>query len=166
MPKNVTFLILWIWLAVLSGCAPLHPRYESPVVTITSFDAVPTRGLAPNFRIGLRVINPNRTELRLHGLSYSIALEGHTVMTGVSNQLPVIPAYGEGEVVLNASVDLFSSVGFITDLIRNKGKSPISYELKTKLDAGTFHPLIRVSRKGSLSLSEMTHPREQDRISP
>jgi LEA14-like dessication related protein len=142
-----------------SGCATLQPGYETPVVSITSFKAVPTESMVPYFEIGLHVVNPNRTPLNLKGISYTLSLEGHKVMTGVSNELPRIDAYGEGDVVLNASVDLFNSIVFFTDLIRNQKKGDISYSLNAKLDAGTMHPIIRITKTGEISLSPATQTR-------
>lgn len=144
-----SFLILFI-----SGCATLQSGYETPVVSIRSFEAIPTQGMIPQFQIGLHIINPNRSPLNLKGVSYTISLEGHKIMTGVSNELPMIEAYGEGDIVLKASVDLFSSIGFFTDLIRTQGKDKISYSLTAKLDAGSLHPFIRVTQKGQVSLTQ------------
>jgi LEA14-like dessication related protein len=151
--KNV-FLLLFSCLFFFS-CASLQPGYEKPVVSISSFEAIPTGNLIPQFKIGLHIVNPNRTPLKLKGVAYTIALEGHKIMTGVSNKLPDIEAYGEGDVVLNASVDLFCSIGFITDLIRSQNKEELSYSFNAKLDAGTLHPLIRVTRKGEISLNDL-----------
>ncbi len=153
MTRKIHTVLLSFFLLFVSGCAALQPGYETPVVSITSFDAIPTQGLIPQFKIGLHIINPNRSPLNLKGISYTIALEGHKIMTGVSNQLPRIEAYGEGDVVLNASVDLFRSIGFLTDLIRNQKKDQISYRLNAKLDAGSLHPLIKVTQKGHISLT-------------
>ena len=58
----------------------------------------------PRFEIGLHIINPNRQPLTLTGVAYTISIEGYRIMTGVSNTLPVIEAYGEGEVRLEAEV--------------------------------------------------------------
>lgn len=154
MPNKIVVLVSAFFFFFISGCATLQPGYETPVVSITSFEAIPTQGMLPRFQIGLHIVNPNRSDLNLKGVSYTIALEGHKVMTGVSNKLPKIEAYGEGDVVLNASVDLFSSVVFFTDLIRHQKTEKISYSLKAKLDAGSLHPLIRVTKKGELSLSK------------
>jgi LEA14-like dessication related protein len=151
--------ITWYGLFSLSllfvlSCSTLQPGYETPTVSITSFEAVPAQGMIPKFQIGLHIVNPNRSPLDLNGISYTISLEGHKIMTGVSNQLPRIEAYGEGDVVLNASVDLFSSIGFFTDLIRHQKKDKISYRLNAKLDAGSLHPVIRISKKGRISLTQ------------
>lgn len=152
MKKNHALLFI-LFLVFISGCATLQPGFETPVVSITSFKAIPTQGMVPQFQINLHIVNPNRSPLDLKGISYTIALEGHKIMTGVSNKLPRIEAYGEGDVVLNASVDLFSSIKFFTDLVGNK-KNQISYSFNAKLDAGGLHPLIRATKKGQISLKQ------------
>lgn len=152
MNKKITTALLSFFLLFVSSCATLQPGYETPVVSITSFKVIPTQGLVPQFQIGLHIVNPNRSPLNLKGIAYTIALEGHKIMTGVANQLPRIDPYGQGDIVLNASVNLFSSIGFFTDLIRHQKKDQIAYRLNAKLDAGNLHPLIRVTQKGEISL--------------
>jgi len=154
MTKNVSWALFFILSLLVSGCANLQPIYETPTVSITSFDTIPTEGMIPRFQIGLHIVNPNRTKLQLKGISYTVSLEGHNIIAGVSNNLPEIEAYGEGDIILNASVDLFNSIGFISDLIRNQGKERISYDLNTKLDTGVLQSLIRVSKKGTISLTQ------------
>ncbi len=150
--KNIPLFVLL--LILFSGCATLQPGYETPVVSITSFKALPTQGLIPQFQINLHIVNPNRSPLDLKGISYTISLEGHKILTGVSNKLPMIEAYGEGDVVLKASVDLFSSIKFFTNLMNNPIKDQISYSLNAKLDAGSLHPLIRAAKKGQINLKQ------------
>ena len=157
MTKFTCSVLFALALLFTLSCATLQPGYETPTVSITSFEAIPSQGMIPQFQIGLHIVNPNRSPLNLKGISYTITLEGHKIMTGVSNQLPQIEAYGEGDVVLNASVDLFSSIGFFTDLMRHQKKNRISYSLNAKLDAGSLHPLIRVSKKGEISLTQPSH---------
>ncbi len=153
MLKKNCFAIVLILSVLIVGCATLQPGYETPTVAISSFETVPTQKLVPQFKIGLHIVNPNRTPLNLKGISYTIFLEGHKIMTGVSNKLPKIEAYGEGDVILNASVDLFNSIGFFSDLLRNQKKGQLTYSLKAKLDTGALHPLIRVTKEGIISLS-------------
>jgi len=146
--------LMFILLLLFSGCSTLQPGYEIPVVSITSFKALPTQGLIPQFEINLRIINPNRSPLDLKGISYTISLEGHKIMTSVSNKLPKIEAYGEGDVALKASMDLFRSIKFFTDLMKSQDINNISYSLKAKLDAGSLHPLIYTTKKGQINLKQ------------
>jgi len=140
-----------ITLVALSGCAGIGPGFETPTVTVSSFRALPSEGAMPAFAIGLRVINPNREPLELQGISYTVSLEGHEIIKGVGSDLPVIDAYGEGEIELTASANLFAGIRLITDLMSGSGDS-FKYALEAKLDIGAFRPAIRVRDSGEVSL--------------
>jgi LEA14-like dessication related protein len=149
---------LWIFVMLAlalggAGCAGIQNDYETPSVSVSSFRALPGKGVVPEFEIGLHIVNPNRKALELKGVAYTVSLEGHKVLTGVSNDLPVIEAYGQGDVLLQGRVDLFSSISFFTDLARKGGPRDLSYRLDAKLDVGTLYPVIRISEKGSLNLN-------------
>ncbi len=152
MNRYISILLIAFFGSFLNSCAALQTDYEAPAVSITSFKAIPEEGMVPEFEIGLHIVNPNRSALDLKGISYTVNLEGHNIFTGASNKLPMIEAYGEGDVLLHASVDFFNSLGFFTDLIQNQKRDNLSFSLNVKLDVGTLHPLIRISKKGNISL--------------
>jgi LEA14-like dessication related protein len=146
--KSMVFLTLVI---TVIGCASLEPGFETPTVGITSFRVLPSEGAVPKFEIGLHIVNPNRSSLKLEGLVYSITLEGHKILTGVSNNLPVIEAYGEGDVVLVATADLLNSIGLFASLLQSQ-REIFDYKLDAKLDIGSFRPRIHVVKEGEVSL--------------
>ena len=90
--------------------------------------------------------------LKLQGLSYNVELEGFRVLSGVSNQLPVIEAYGEGDVLLQAKPDLFSTISLFTNLL-NQPRDKFTFSLEALLDVGGLMPKIRVQKEGMLSLA-------------
>jgi LEA14-like dessication related protein len=135
----------------LSACAALNPNFEEPQVSVNSFKVLPGGSLNPTFEIGLRVVNPNSIPLNLKGMSYTASIEGNKVFSGVANQLPIVPAYGEEEIKLNAQADLFGGIKLFADLMKPR-KTPIGYTLKVKLDVGTFALPIRITREGSLTI--------------
>ena len=139
---------------MLAGCATLQPGYESPTVTVTHFRALPDEG-APRFEIGLRILNPNRAPLVLHGIAYDVRLEGHRLLAGVANDLPVVAPYGEADVALVAGVDLLGGLGLIRDLLDAQHDS-LTYRLEAKLDAGPLRPAIRIDHEGRLTLGRDT----------
>jgi hypothetical protein len=139
-------------LLLLGGCAGQHKDYEPPTVSISSFKPLSRQDGAPRFEIGLHIINPNRTPLLLKGIAYSLHLEDHKVLTGVSNELPEIAAYGEADIVIQASVDLLNSIRLISDLM-TKRRDIFHYSLEAKLDPGGLRPSIYVTREGMISLS-------------
>jgi len=152
---TVTTALLGILTLVLVGCTGMRPGYETPTVTISSFKTIPSEGGLPAFEIGLRVINPNVEPLELRGVAYTISIEGHELIKGVGNDLPVIDGYGEGEFKLTASANLFAGIRLITDLMRNN-RSTFQYEFEAKLDIGAFLPAIRVRDSDEISFQPAT----------
>ncbi len=137
---------------LLAGCAGMRPGWETPTVTVKSVRAIPSQGMLPEFEIDLHVVNPNREALKLAGVSYTVSLEGYKLIQGVGNDLPVIDGYGEGDITLNASADLFAGVGLVRELITS-GKETLAYSFEAKLDPGALRPSIRVKDSGEVSLT-------------
>ena len=98
------------------------------------------------------MINPNRVALELEGISYYVDLEGHRVLSGVANQLPIIEAYGERDVVLQVQPDLFNTISLFTDLL-NQPRDQFKFNLTAYLDVGGFIPKIKVEKEGLISLN-------------
>jgi LEA14-like dessication related protein len=152
-PAPYIVFVLLFALTALAACAGMRPGYETPTVTVKSFRALPSDGIVPNFEIGLHVINPNSDTLPLRGVAYTISLGGYELIKGVGNELPVIEAYGEGDIVLTASASMLSAIQLINDLMKQPSDT-IAYEIAAKLDIGAFRPAIRVRELGELSLGQ------------
>ena len=150
MPR-LTIAIIVIT-GLLAGCAGMRPGWETPTVTVKAVRAVPSQGMLPEFEIDLHVVNPNREALKLAGVSYTVSLEGHELIKGVGNDLPVIDGYGEGDFTLNASADLFAGVGLVRQLMSTQ-KDTLSYTFEAKLDPGALRPSIRIKDTGEVSLA-------------
>ena len=150
---NIYRFAFYILSVVLMGsCATLQTEFKEPTVSVTSFRALPSKGMAPRFEIGLHVTNPNRVDLAIEGLSYSVNIEGHQLLTGVANDLPVIEGYGEGDVTLMATADLFNSISLISDLMRQP-RDTFNYEINANLDLGGIYPNIPIQKQGQVSLA-------------
>jgi len=137
---------------LLASCASMGPSFEDPSVSITSFRVLPSNSINPSFEIGLHIVNPNNIELALQGLSYKAKIEGHQILSGASNDLPVVVAYGEADVVVTAQADLFGGFRLLNDLLK-KQRQQLAYQLNIKLDVGRFLPTINVEKSGQISLS-------------
>jgi len=145
------FSLLAAFGVLLAGCVGMGPGYDTPTVTLSSFKSLPSEGGLPAFEIGLRVINPNPEPLELRGVAYTISLDGHELIKGVGNELPVIDGYGEGEFKLTAAANLFGGIRLITDLMRNQ-RDTFTYEFAAKLDIGAFRPAIRITESDVIAL--------------
>lgn len=137
---------------ILSGCANLQPGFENPTVSVNSFKILPSTGMLPKFAIGLHIINPNRTALSLQGLVYTIEIENHKIITGVANNLPVIAAYGEQDIELQASVDLFNGLRVFSGLIQGQS-GLVNYSFTARLNVSNLLPDIAISDRGQIDIS-------------
>jgi len=135
-------------LLLLAGCAAWRPGYEQPQVNITSVSLAPAAaGQAPRFQIGVQVVNPNRSALPLRGMSYSLEVEGHRILSGANPDLPGVPAYGSADFVIEASPDLLGGARLLAELFASQ-RSSIGYTFKARLDVGRLLPLIVIEENG------------------
>jgi len=111
---------------------------------------LPSQTITPRFEIGMRIVNPNAVKLNLRGISYKIFLNGYQVVEGAANELPVVPAYGEAEFKVTATVGLIESMRFVSDLLQN-ARGQVAYRLDAKLDIGALIPSLRVEKAGSFT---------------
>jgi LEA14-like dessication related protein len=140
-------------LLILAGCASVSPYPDPPTVNVTSFTLAPeSAGMTPRFRVGLNVVNPNRRELTLVGMSYSVELEGTRILNGATSELPLVPAYGSADFTVDLSPDLLGSARLLTDLM-GRQRDRLSYSFKARLDVGRWIPDIRVEETGELPLT-------------
>lgn len=137
-------------MGLIGGCSTMRPGFVTPSVNITSFKPLPSEGIAPRFEMSLRVVNPNATPLSLRGMSYTLALNGFDVVDGAANTLPVVPAYGEAEFKVVATVGVFEGIRFVSDLLQHS-KGQVAYTLKAKLDVGAMLPTINIEKTGNYS---------------
>jgi LEA14-like dessication related protein len=151
--KILKQVVVFFLLLSLSACAPLFPGFEAPTATLSSFRVLPGDTIVPTFEIGLHISNPNRVPLKLEGMTYGVYLEGEPVLRGVTNQLPVIAAYGDGEVLLQARPDVFSTINLFTRWL-NQPRDVFSYSFEAQLDVGRFLPKINIVRAGEVSLAQ------------
>jgi len=138
---------------LLSACSGMQPGYETPAVSVQSFQTVPSEtgtGL-PSFEIGLHVTNPNLEPLELAGISYTVNLDGQKVINGVGNELPVIEGYGEGAFTVTAAFNVMAGIRLVRSLM-NKTNDTFDYAFEAKLDPGSFRRKIRVRDSGTISL--------------
>jgi LEA14-like dessication related protein len=148
MPASIRLLLVAFFMPLLAaGCASLSPGFEEPLVEVTSIKLQNANSLSLGFEIVLRVSNPNRDALNINGMTYMLYLAGNKVISGVSNDTPSIPGYGEGEFKLQAGLSLFGGLSLLNNLMSEYQES-IDYELITKLDVGRFYPKITIKRQG------------------
>lgn len=140
---------------LIHGCAALSPSFEEPELQITAVEPLPNNHSGNlRFRIHLRVFNPNNTELALSGLSYTLSLAGHKVVTGTSSDLPPIPAFGQDAIVVDASASLMGSIMAAAELIQLQSNN-VPYELEARVGLRrSIIPYINVAKRGQIELTQ------------
>ncbi len=144
-------LFLTLVLALVGGCAGLGSDMDPPKVSLESFRSIPSEGGAPRFEIKLRIINPNKQTLDIAGISYSVELQGRELISGVSNDVPMIEGYSEEVVTLEAGLQTFQLLRLIAGL----GSAPtdnFEYRLSAKIDFNGFVPTQRIEETGDIRL--------------
>ena len=148
--QSLTVTGLLVALVAVAACATMGKDYEEPTVSLTSFRALPSNSISPEFEVGLRILNPNPQDLELVGIVYTISLEGQELIKGVGKDFPIIEGYSQQDVTLTAGVQLLSGIRLITRLMQaNTGT--LNYEFNAKLDLAGIYPSIRVSEGGEFN---------------
>lgn len=149
--KALSCIAIFALCLYLVGCASLTSDLDPPKVTVESFRNLPSQDIGPRFEIKLRVSNPNKQTLDIVGISYTIDVMDKELISGVTNEVPVIEPYSEEVVTLEAGVHMFQLLRLLTGLGKSSADS-LDYRFAAKIDFRGFIPTQRVEETGSLSL--------------
>lgn len=126
--------------------------FDPPRVTLESFRALPSSGSAPRFEIKLRVANPNKQALDIAGISYTVDILDRELLSGVTNQVPVIAPYSEEVVTLEAGLQWLQLVRLLAGLAQEQARN-LDYRFAAKIDFNGFVPTQRIEERGTIDLS-------------
>ena len=93
-------------LVLLSGCAGLGPRLETPKLSIVSVELIKGDLFEQRLRARMRVQNPNDRELAVKGITYTIEVGGEEFGRGMSGSSFIVPRMGEAEFDMNVTANL------------------------------------------------------------
>lgn len=141
------------WLPLLAllaciGCSNM-PRadFDPPEVSLQSLRPLSVSGSEARFEIGLRVLNPNAIALDIEGLYFEVFLHDSKVLSGTGSKGARIPAYGEGELMLEASLGMLRAISVIREL-SDKSDGRIPYRLTTKISLAQLPYALRLEDSG------------------
>ena len=152
MSHRLTSVIPFIFLIFAYGCATVMPDMDPPKVSVDSVESISAPGGAPRFKIKLRVANPNQQTLDIAGISYGIEILDEEVISGVTNDVPVIEGYSEEVVTLEAGLQVFQLVRLVSKL-GGSGSGALEYKFTAKIDFNGLVPTQRIEEKGELILN-------------
>ncbi|MFT4825929.1 MAG: LEA14-like dessication related protein [Cryomorphaceae bacterium] len=150
-PPCASLVSLIIVCLSLASCASFRPHFDPPKVTVESVKSLPSEDIGPRFEIKLRVSNPSSQTLDIAGISYTIDFLGRELVSGVTSDIPIIEAYSEEVVTLEAGVNMFQVLRVLASLGKASAES-LEYRFAAKIDFNGFIPTQRVEEVGVLSL--------------
>lgn len=143
------FLPALLGVTALAGCAALQPELDPPKISVENFRSLEGQGGAPRFEVDLRIQNPNQQALDIAGIAYDIALQDVDLISGVTNQVPLIEGYSEEVVTLESGLNTIQLVRFLARL--GTGAQTIDqleYRLSVKVDFRGLMPTQRIVETG------------------
>lgn len=157
--NRASHVFVWLMLLAftLTGCATLSPGFTDPEVKVVGLKLLPAQQgeMAPRLGVQLSISNPNNVDLSVTGMSYSIDLDGFSLLSGVRADIPTFKAYSETPLELSLSADVIQMVKLVRALTARPTNKPLEYEFKAKLDTGRLRPAIRISETGSVALDSL-----------
>jgi LEA14-like dessication related protein len=147
-------LLIAALLVTASSCSALRPELESPRLAIVHVAMTSADIFTQQFLVRVNVQNPNKQEMKIKGLDYTLFLEGDGFAEGVLNKPFTIPAEGETDFDMTVKTNFVSGVGRL--LSRLNGRTQVNYALEGKLLTDIrFLKKIPFNETGSVNLTIM-----------
>jgi LEA14-like dessication related protein len=138
------------------GCATLQHR-EAIQVIIAGVEPLQSEELELRMLVKLRIPNPNDLPLDFNGVSVQMDVQGKRFGTGVSEVSGSVPRFSEIIIDVPVSISLFGIARRAFDVMANKNRGKLAYEMSGKLAGPAFNS-IRFTSKGECE-NELFFPR-------
>jgi LEA14-like dessication related protein len=152
MSHLFTRILFSLTLVLFAGCSALAPKLNDPDVKLVGLRMLPAQGLQQRIAVDLVIANPNKQDLSIKGISYHIGIENISVLSGLTNQIPVLKSYEETPVTLEVSADLIQVLRLIEHFSHNDIGENVHYNFSAVIDFNAWLPSMRVDKKGMLPL--------------
>jgi LEA14-like dessication related protein len=147
-------LVIVALLIGLSSCSAFRPELEPPRLALIHVAMTSADIFNQQFLVRVNVQNPNKQDLKIKGLDYTLFLEGDGFAEGILNKPFTIPAEGETDFDMTVKTNFVSGIGRL--LSRLNGRSQVNYTLQGKLLTDIrFLKKIPFEETGSVNLAIM-----------
>jgi LEA14-like dessication related protein len=154
MNRVARLLLIFALLVTASGCSALRPELEAPRLAIVHVSMTSADIFNQQFLLRVNAQNPNKRELKIKGLDYTLFLEGDGFAEGMLNKPFTIPAEGETDFDMTVKTNFVSGIGRL--LSRLNGRTQVNYTLQGKLLTDIrFLKKIPFEETGSVNLTIM-----------
>ena len=116
---------LLLCLLMLGSATACAPKFERPVLTVSSIELQRGNLFQQSFLVKFQVQNPNDRELPVQGLHTELDVGGQRIASGVSNRAFVVPPRGESEFDMTITANM--AVALLQ--LANRRADSVDYEL-------------------------------------
>jgi LEA14-like dessication related protein len=154
MNNLIKLLSLCIATVLITACAALNPNLKDPDVKLVGLRLLPGQSiLQRNIAIDLNIFNPNKQDLNVRGINYTVDIEKIKLLNGASDQVPVLTGMRDTPVTLEVSVDMIQALRLVEHFARNGVGEKVNYNFGAVIDFSAWLPSMHVDKKGSVPLS-------------
>lgn len=118
---------------LLAGCAGTGALVSAPHVDLTSVEMEKLGLTSQTFLLGFAVDNPNAFPLPVKAVNYRVMFDDERFAGGEARAGFTVPAYGNDQFQLSVELDLLSSAGQITSLLRGGMPEHVNYRVEGSL---------------------------------
>jgi LEA14-like dessication related protein len=145
-------LIVLLAVSLLTACTAFAPKLQTPHLTIVNASLMSADMFSQQFRVRLRVDNPNDRALPIKKIEYELFLEGDSFSEGVSMAPFTVPAKDDIEFDLVVRTNFMSGIGRLLSRLGGGGNT-VNYSLIGKLDVDiSMLPAMPFSESGTFEL--------------
>jgi len=153
MSKILKMLCLCAAAMLLAGCAAFNPALKHPEVKLVGLRLLPSQGiLQRHIAVDLSILNPNRQDLRVRSINYSIGIENIKLLSGITDQVPTLNAMQETPLTLEVSADMLQILRLVEHYSNNGVGDKVNYNFSAIIDFSAWLPSMHVDKKGALPL--------------
>jgi LEA14-like dessication related protein len=152
MQAHVTRLLgVALLLGLISGCSSVRVSdWQDPQVRLLEVEVVKARLTRQDFKLRLRVDNPNDRSVLVRSLRYKITLNDLVLTEGESTDWFVVEAHSHRNFVVPVRTNLWKDLKPVAKMLK-KADQPIRYRLDGKLKTGfLFRHNVRIGRNGEI----------------
>lgn len=151
--KRISAIICMAIALLTVGCATLNPKLKDPDVKLVGLRLLPAQGiLQRQIAVDLRIHNPNRQDLSVRGINYSLGVEGIKLLSGATNQVPELKAMQETPVTLEVSADMISILRLLEHFSAKGLGDKVNYNFAADIDFSAWLPMMHIDKKGAVPL--------------
>ena len=147
-------LFICVIAILISGCASLNPVPKHPDVKLAGLRVLPVQSLLErHIAIDLLINNPNKQDLTVRSIDYTIGVENINLLKGYTDQVPVLIAHQDTPVTLEVSADVLQILRLLEHFSHNGVSDKVNYNFAAAIDFSAWLPTMHVDKKGAIPLS-------------